>query len=411
MKSALRTAIFAHALLRIASSASGIVAGIWLASLAGIGLPFRASLVGALSASSFGAELVAAVPLGVASDALSVRLLVTAGALLGALATSLFGLSVRVPMFFTSRVLEGIAVAAVTPPLLRYLASTTADDAQCRARSMSLFELSLLAGLALGGVVGAQLWAHAHRFSFGLLALVYVIVAILLGLAIPRRPGAGGRAAWRGLKQAVADPFVRELAPVWLCVNAIIGLWLGPTLSFVLTESAASTQYLDGVFAATPTRLGWLLLGYTLVFGLGVFIWSRLLPIVGARRTMGIALLAMLGVSALLMLLNHSGGWSALARGLLGVATAILVMIESGFGPAALSWLAQALGRQAGIGAAMGVYSLLLSLGALGGSLLAGWSATHWRIDGLVGATAVLAVGALLLLGRMRPLHDIAMER
>jgi len=46
-------------------------------------------------------------------------------------------------------------------------------------------------------------------------------------------------------------------------------------------------------------------------------------------------------------------------------------MVESGFTPAALSLLAGAIGAQAGRGAAMGIYSVLLSIGAIVGSLLA----------------------------------------
>ena len=51
---------------------------------------------------------------------------------------------------------------------------------------------------------------------------------------------------------------------------------------------------------------------------------------------------------------------------------AVLIMIESGFTPAALSLLAGAVGPGVGRGAAMGIYSFLLSVGALIGSVLAG---------------------------------------
>ena len=46
-------------------------------------------------------------------------------------------------------------------------------------------------------------------------------------------------------------------------------------------------------------------------------------------------------------------------------------MVDSGFTPAALALLAGAIGAQAGRGAAMGIYSVLLSVGAIGGSLMA----------------------------------------
>ena len=65
--------IFAHAILRIASSASGVLIGIYLARLSGHGLPVDAGLLGILGAVSFAAELVASIPFGIASDAISPR--------------------------------------------------------------------------------------------------------------------------------------------------------------------------------------------------------------------------------------------------------------------------------------------------------------------------------------------------
>ncbi|MGH8207512.1 MAG: MFS transporter [Steroidobacteraceae bacterium] len=401
----LKVAILAHAILRVAAGATGIVVGLWLAVLSQRGLPIRANLVGALAASAFGAELICSIPLGIAADAISVRWLMSAGALTGAIATALFAMSVRTPVFFISRLLEGVAVAAVTPPLLRFLARSTAHDPVDRARVMSWFELSLLAGLALGGLAGTQLWAHRQRQAFDFLALIYVLCAALLFFGA-RQAGAQGRgAALEGLRRALADPLVHRLAPVWLCVNAIIGLWLGPTLSFVLTERPAAGQYLDGIFATAPADIGWLLLAYTAIFAAGVSIWSTVLPRIGPRRTMSVSLWAMLAVCAALESLNHSAQWPGWSRWALGAVTSLLIMLESGFGPAALTWLAQALGLDAGIGSTMGIYSVLLSLGALCGSLLAGWTATLWRVNGLLSATAVLAVGALAFLARM-PLHE-----
>jgi MFS family permease len=76
----------------------------------------------------------------------------------------------------------------------------------------------------------------------------------------------------------------------------------------------------------------------------------------------------------------------------------LLIMVESGFTPAALAWLAQSLGSGTGKGAAMGIYSVLLSVGAIGGSLLAGVLGKMLSVDGLLLGTVALAVCALLLL-------------
>jgi MFS family permease len=394
--------ILAHAILRIASSASGVLIGIYLAQLSGHGFPLDAGLLGALGAVSFAAELMASIPLGLASDALTPRRLMVMGAVTGALAVQLFAWRVDTTIFFLSRALEGIGVAAVTPPLLAYLAETTRHDAALRARAMSFFEISLLAGLALGGLMASQFWRYCGFHAFSLIALAYLLCAALLFVGAKGSRPHGSHAALQGLLRAIQDPSVRSLAPVWLCVNAVVGLWLGPTLPFLLTQKPVTPQYLDGIFAIHPTRVGWLLLGYAMVFATGVFCWSFVLPRMQIRSAMRFALLAMPLVCLGLFAINHSAQLTTASRWSLTAATALLIMVESGFTPAALAWLAQSLGSATGKGAAMGIYSVLLSLGAIGGSLLAGASAKMYSVDGLLMCTVALAICALLLL------HNVA---
>lgn len=80
-------------------------------------------------------------------------------------------------------------------------------------------------------------------------------------------------------------------------------------------------------------------------------------------------------------------------------------MIESGFTPAALSLLAAAVGAQAGRGAAMGIYSVLLSIGAIAGSLIAAVLGQRYAVDGLIYGTFGLALISIVIsrqLGRER---------
>ncbi|MDE3186488.1 MAG: MFS transporter [Acidobacteriota bacterium] len=390
--------IVGHSILRIASSASGVLIGIYLAELSGHGFQVDAGLLGILGAVSFGAELIASIPFGIASDSISPRWLMVGGALIGSLAVQLFALSAHTEVFFLSRALEGIGVAAVTPPLLAYLADATSDDSALRARVMSFFELSLLAGLALGSLMGSQFWHLFDVHAFSLVAIAYLLCAMLLFRGAKGSRSHGSHAAWQGLLRAIKDPSVRSLAPVWLCVNAVVGLWLGPTLPFLMTKKSDSSQYLDGIFANNPTHIGWLLLGYSAVFGIGVFGWSFLLPRMQIRSAMRICLLAMVPVCLGLFAINHSAHATAPVRWSMTAATALLIMVESGFTPAALAWLAQSLRPQSGKGAAMGIYSVLLSIGAIGGSLLAGVFGKALSVNGLLLGTVLLASCALLLL-------------
>jgi len=193
-------------------------------------------------------------------------------------------------------------------------------------------------------------------------------------------------------------------------MNAIIGLWLGPTLYFLLTNRSGGSQMLSGLLADDPSELGTLLFAYALVFGTGVLVWSRVLPRIDLRRALRVSLLAMLAVSVGLLLLNHMGHQPIQLRWTLTAVIAALIMIESGFTPAALSLLAGAVGPGVGRGAAMGIYSFLLSVGALIGSVLAGAAGRWLAIDGLIYATLGLALVALILLPRLESVPRLAPE-
>jgi len=399
--------IIGNGILRVAGGASSVLVGTYIADLNGRGVPLGAGLAGGLAATSFGAELAGSIPFGMLSDVVSVRALMVSGALLAAVGTLLFPLTRAVPIFVLSRILEGLAVAISVPAMLAYLTEATASNPLRRTRSMSYFELSLLAGLALGGVTAAQAWNQLGVGAFLALSLMYVAAAGLLFRAHSTRRVDADHHAWRTLHSALALPDVRRLAPVWLCMNAIVGLWLGPTFYFLMTHRASTDQWLDGLFAGHVQRLGWLLLAYAAVFSAGVVIWSRVLPSMNLRRALGISLVAMLGVCVTLTLLNHLSGASATIRWMVIAVTAVLIMVESGFTPAALSLLATAVAPATGRGVTMGVYSFLLSLGALVGSVIAGLVGGRFAVDGLIAATAACAVLALVLSRRLEPTHAV----
>lgn len=395
--------IAANALLRIAGGASGVLVGLYLAALANAGFAIDATLVGLLAAAAFAAELAGAIPMGVLADVLAPRLLTSAGALVAALAVAIFGQTHDVRLFFVSRLLEGLAAAAAVPPLLAYLVDQTTNDPDVRARAFSYFELSLLAGLGVGGLLGSQLWRSLSTRAFGTLALVYLCAAVLLLAGAAGSRVRTGRDAYAGLLKSLREPTLRRLAPVWMAINVILGLWLGPAVYFLMTTRSASGQLLAGLLAERPQQLGWLLLGYSAVFGIGLIAWSVVLPRIGPRRALRVSLVAMLGVSVGLLALNHAGPLPAGARWTLTAVLSLLVMVESGFTPSALALLASAIGPRAGRGAAMGIYSFLLGVGALVGSVLAGFLGSRFAFDGLIAATLTLALVSLALLPRVSP--------
>ena len=396
----LRVVLLGNGLLRVANAASGALIGFYLAALANEGRGTDAALVGALGVVANGAELAAAVPVGALSDRFSPRVLMVGGCLLGAGATQLFGISSVIPVFFLSRTLEGIASAAGGPPLLAHLTDVTAGAPQQRGRVMGQYELALLAGLALGGLLGGDLWGRAGTGAFAMLALVYLVAgAIFFWGMQPVATRSPRRGTFAGLWAALRDPTLRRLAPAWLAMNAIVGMWL-THISFQLSGPEAAGQFLVGRFS--PREVGFVLLGYAIVFALGVIGWGSLLGRMSRIRALRIAIVGMLAASLWLYLLNGSTGWPASLRWAVVVLLVVSVLVESGFTPAALAYLADVAGRSEGRGTTMGLYTLLLGVGNVLGAALGGALGDLLALNGLLLATVALATLSFASLALLR---------
>jgi MFS family permease len=393
--------LIANALLRIASSAAGALIGFYLAALAREGQAFDAGLVGALGVVVNVAEVAGAVPVGVLTDRWSPRALLVAGALLGAAATQIFGAGAVVLLFYLARALQGVATAAGGPALLAHLADVTRDDAARRGRVMGFYELSLLGGLALGGLLGGQLWEGLATLAFSALAAVYLLAAALFfwGAATPPTAAAPAHspaeAPLGGLSRALRDPLLRRLSPAWLAMNAVVGLWL-THISFQLSGPPVAGQFLVGRF--TPGQVGAILLGYAVVFGIGVTLWGFLLARMPRVRALRITIAAMLVASAWIYLLNSAEAWPPALRWALTAVLAFTIVVESGFTPAGLAYLADVAGRGEGRGTTMGIYTLLLGLGSALGAGLGGALANVLALNGLILGTAALALVAFFSL-------------
>ena len=191
------------------------------------------------------------------------------------------------------------------------------------------------------------------------------------------------------------DPALRRLAPAWLAMNAIIGLWL-THVGFQLSGPKMVGQFLVGNFSAS--QVGLILLGYAIIFGVGVTGWGFILGRLSRVVTLRINLVAMILVCVWLYLLNGSAAWTAGERIGLMVITGLTIMVESGFTPAALTLLADVTGSSDGRGAAMGVYTLLLGLGNALGAVVGGLLANQLAFNGLIIGTLGLALFALFSL-------------
>ena len=124
-------------------------------------------------------------------------------------------------------------------------------------------------------------------------------------------------------------------------------------------------------------------------------------------RVATINILLATGFLYLLNSLMDMPGWLQI---LLILLVAVTILFESGFTPAALTYLADLAGESKGPGVVMGLYSMLFGLGNLIGAALGGLFASIWAVNGLLLATALLAVLSLFFLAliddNIRPGED-----
>src|SRR5687767_133561 len=120
-KTNLPLVLMGNSLMRLAGGAGGVMVGLHFAEQANRGQAPGAGLLGLLGAVAFGAELIAAIPMGVLADTIAPRTLMIVGGLLAAFGIQLPAWLQPVPVFFASRSMEGVAAAAGTPSVLAYL--------------------------------------------------------------------------------------------------------------------------------------------------------------------------------------------------------------------------------------------------------------------------------------------------
>jgi MFS family permease len=393
----LAVVLAANGLLRIANASNGALIGFYLAYLALHGHPANAAMLGALGVIFSSFELSGAVPVGILIDRFPLRHILVLGALVAAAATQLFGITGLVAIFYLSRALEGLSAATSAPTLLTYITDATGRVPQSRVRWMGFFEISLLAGIALGGLVGGILWDSFHTYAFSAVSLVYLVVAALFfwGTQPYDKPTTQAASPLAGLIRVFADPLLKRLAPAWLAVNAIIGLWL-THIGFQLSGPKAVGQYMVGRFSAT--QVGIILLGFAVAFSVGVVAWGFILVSMTRVRALRVTMAGIFFACLWLFFLNASTGWNTSWRlGLLSL-LALSVMTASGFTPTALAYLADVAGKVQGRGTAMGVYTLLFGLGNALGAGLGGVLAHFFAFNGLIIGTVILAVVSLAAL-------------
>jgi MFS family permease len=393
--------------LRFSTGLTGAMLAVYLATLPRHGGPeVDPIVVGIFSATFFLAELILSPIFGVMSDRLGHHRVMLFGPAFGAIAVILTGLTTNLVVLGGTRWLEGASTAASIPSILGFIAIVTATDEGLRGKMSARFEGATLLGLGAGFAVAPVAFAMFGPTAFFLNAVVYgVSFLIFWTVKDPAGESAAIKAPHVGLSRYVEltrSAHVWLLAPTWIAVNASIGLWFSQSIfQFAKASPQFPDQVLMGGFSAVQISAAAVVIG--IIFGAGLLYWGDRFKYL--RRTT-IILYGILGGALLVgagIVVNHSAGLSIAVPLAAAAAAAFGLFVMAGATPAALGLLADISERfPHDRGAIMGLYSVFLAVGQIIGALIGGFAAEARGIDGMLIATVVLLLVALVPLAQLR---------
>jgi len=396
-------------ILRCAASAMGVMIGFYLRYLKDSGIEQATPItVGLFATAFFATELIGAPVFGAWSDRYGRKLFIVLGPLFGAAAVQITALTVAIPVLLFTRLLQGLSTASSLPATLSYLSVSTANNPVARGRAVSLWEIATIGGMALGFRVGGVLWDDFGQTGFSLLAAIYLVSAAVFfwGMRrLPEQTASGHASELQRLLWILRQDAILRFVPAWLAINAIVGLWLNHLPYQLSGQVRDPRQNLMGGFSGET--VGTILAIYALLFSLGVFLWGLTFP---RLRRVVIMLIASIGVFIASIAgygINHAPLHVRPIIGAWLVVFLIGVLLESGFTPAALGYLADISERYVGDrGAIMGLYSVLLGLGQLIGGGLGGPFAHRWGMDGVIFLTLLFGLVALATVMRLYQIEN-----
>ena len=365
--------------------------------------------VGILGALFYASELILSPIFGVLSDRAGHRRIMLVGPAFGAVAVGITALTVPLPVIGFTRLLEGGSTAASVPSILGFIAFATAADELRRGKAVARFEAATLAGLLVGYVAGLFLFAVLGPAAFLANAILYAVSFSIYRWGVPAdaepEPAARAHDPQEGLRRylrILRGSHVWLLAPTWIAINAVLGLFTTQSLFQLLQvpDPKFSSQQLMGGFGLLQVGTGLVVGG--LLFFLGLFYWGgrfRDLPrtsIIG-RGILGgaVMLLAVAGI-------NHAAGMPLPVLLALVAIAGTGLFVLAGATPAAIGLLADMTEAYPDDrGAIMGLYSVFLGLGQILGSLAGGAAAQVAGLDGIFLASLVLLAVAIVPIRRL----------
>jgi MFS family permease len=403
--------------LRFSTGLTGAMLAFYLAKLPEFGGPaVSGTVAGILTATYFAAELLLSPAFGILSDRVGAHRVMQIGPVFGAVAVTITAATTDLWLIGGTRWLEGMAAAAAMPSILGYIAISTSGNQMLRGRTVARFEAATIAGLGVGAIVAGPLFERFGSAAFLVNAGIYGISFLIYRFGvrpIAVDPAAIAAARERPITSAevrparfgiahywrlLTTPSIWLLAPTWIALNAIIGAWTTQIFFQLVRENpdpAFADQVLMGGFEPGQVSIG---MGIAFaVFLAGIFASGRVLRRYRRTTIMTAGILGGLVMMAAVTGLNHSADAAPAVRGGLVLIGLAGLFVLAGGTPAALGMLADiSETHPSDRGAIMGLYSIFLGLGQIIGSLAAGLAADWAGVDGLLVASVVLLIVALV---------------
>lgn len=428
----LKVAIGSSFVLRLAGASTGLLLAAYLRQI----VHADANVIGVLAAVFYATELLLAPVFGAFSDLRGRKPFLVFGPIAGAIAVQIHPLTTIIGILALGRLIEGLATAANAPGTLGFLADATSGtgpkSASLRGRVMGMYEISFVVGLVGGNLLGGQLWEMFRANGFRLVSLVYIAAAAILFFFIPETLPASAREHHNMDREAAQEaahpirsllvsrlhsyaellraPALRSFVPAWLAINAVLGLWLTHIAPLLLetrgTASPFPGQLLAGRF--TATEVGFALGGFGVVFMVGIYLWSLFYGRLRKTNMMLASIGGLFIVCFVLAGINNNilpgpwGQWPLLP------VLAIGVLLESGFTPVALAYLADISETKVEHrGAVMGLYSVFLGIGQFIGGSTGGLFIVGMGFNGLLIASLLLGAVAGSAVYWLRTKHGV----
>lgn len=418
MNRSLQSVLFGTFSLRFSTGLTGGLLVYYLDDLPLFGgAQVDSTTVGILTASYFAAELALSPLFGYLSDRFGAHRIMQIGPIFGLVAVFTTAFVVDLWILGATRLLEGGAAAASIPSILGYIALATSGDQSIRGRAVARFEAATLAGIGLGIVAAGPIFDWLGRGGFLLNAGIYLgsFAIYRWGVAeLHHEASDDERAAGPHHVRPTSMDFGRYarilrssqvwlLAPTWIALNAVLGSWATQSVFQLVREPPVQfhDQLLMQGFSPTSVSLGFGAAG--LIFIAGLWYWGNRFRTIRRTGIIAIGLGGALVMLAAALALNHTEGWPLVVQLALGGIAAVGLFVMAGATPAALGLLADmSEAHPADRGAIMGLYSVFLGVGQIIGALASGFAGDLAGIDGLLYASVILIIVAILPVHRLR---------